>query len=173
MMHRFLPHTLLFIVVTLLQTFLFDNLSISVYFNPLIYIVFLLLMPLDTPPIGLLGAGLLLGVTMDYTMGAAGVNTIATLPIAFLRPWIIDLFVNRDGIREGGIPSADRMGSRKFLEYLIVTILLHHVIFFSFEALSWNHVLQTVLRIVVSTIVTIGFSWLIARFFTAKFTVRV
>ncbi len=173
MMHRILPYTLLFVVVTLLQTFLFDNLSISVYFNPLIYIVFLLLMPLDTPPIGLLGAGLLLGVTMDYTMGAAGVNTIATLPVAFLRPWIIDLFVNRDEIREGGVPSASRMGSRKFVEYLIVTILLHHVIFFSFEALSWSHVWQTVLRIIISTTVTIGFSWLIARFFTAKLPVRV
>ena len=79
-MHRTLPYLALFAVVVLLQVFLFDNLSISIYLNPLVYVAFIALLPLDTPPIVLLLSGLATGVTMDLAMGAAGVNTIATLP---------------------------------------------------------------------------------------------
>ena len=94
-MYRTLPYLGLFAAAALLQVFLFDNLTISIYLNPLVYIVFIALLPLDTPPAAALGAGLALGVTMDFAMGAAGINTIATLLIAFLRPtlagmiWII------------------------------------------------------------------------------------
>lgn len=74
-MYRTLPYLALFAATVLLQVFLFDNLSISVYLNPLVYIAFIVLLPLDTPPVVLLGAGLALGVTMDGAMGAAGINT--------------------------------------------------------------------------------------------------
>ena len=49
-MHRTLPYLALFAVVVLLQVFLFDNLSISIYLNPLVYVAFIALLPLDTPP---------------------------------------------------------------------------------------------------------------------------
>lgn len=172
-MYRSLPYLALFAVTVLLQVFLFDNLSISIYLNPLIYIAFILLLPLDTPHVVVLGAGLLLGVVMDYAMGAAGVNTISTLLIAFLRPWVIGLLYGRDDAREGGIPSPARLGLRVFLNYLILMTLLHHVVFFSLEALSWSHAMHTLLRIVLSTVVSVAFIWIIARIFTAKFPTRV
>ena len=69
-MPRIFPYLGLFVSAVLLQIFLFDNLSISVYLNPLVYIVFIAMIPLDARPVTLLGAGLLLGVTMDFAMGA-------------------------------------------------------------------------------------------------------
>lgn len=90
-MHKTLPYLALFAVVVLLQVFLFDNLSISIYLNPLVYVAFIALLPLDTPPVVLLLSGLATGVTMDLAMGAAGVNTIATLLIAFARPTLLGL----------------------------------------------------------------------------------
>ncbi len=173
MMVRTLPYLLLFAAAVLLQVFLFDNLTISVYFNPLVYIAFVLLLPLDTPHVGLLAAGLALGVTMDFAMGAAGVNTIATLFVAFVRPWVLGLFTGRDDAREGGVPSPERMGPRKFVHYLVVAVLLHHTLFFLLEALSFSHLMHTALRIAVSSACSVLFIWLIARLFTAKFPVRV
>lgn len=172
-MYRTLPYTVLFAAAVLLQVFLFDNLSIGIYFTPLVYIVFVLLLPMDTPHAALLAAGLVTGVVMDFAMGAAGVNTIATLFIAFVRPWVLGLFTGRDDAREGGVPSPERMGPRKFVLYLIVAVLLHHLVFFSFEALSWSLLLHTALRIVVSSASSVLFIWLIARVFTAKFPVRI
>ena len=167
-MHRTLPYLALFAVVVLLQVFLFDNLSISIYLNPLVYVAFIALLPLDTPPIVLLLSGLATGVTMDLAMGAAGVNTIA-----FARPTLLGLLYPRDDIREGGIPSTGRLGNRVFLNYLIVLVLVHHAVFFSLEALSWAHIVRTIVRTVASGAVSVAFIWVIARIFTAKLPVRI
>ena len=106
-------------------------------------------------------------------MGAAGINTIATLLIAFLRPTLIGMLYGSENAREGGIPSSARFGERLFVGYLVALTLIHHAVFFSLEALSWTHVLHTLLRIVVSSAVSVGFIWIIARIFTAKLPVRV
>ncbi|WP_290540644.1 rod shape-determining protein MreD [Alistipes sp.] len=167
-MYRTLPYLGLFATAVLLQVFLFDNLAISIYLNPLVYIVFIALLPLDTPPAAILGAGLVLGVTMDFAMGAAGINTIATLLIAFLYPTLAGMTCGRDNVREGGIPSSERLGERKFITFLVALTLVHHAVFFSLEALSWTHVLHTLTRITVSTTVSVVFIWIIARIFSAK-----
>lgn len=172
-MHRTLPYLALFVVVVLLQVFLFDNLSISIYLNPLVYVAFIALLPLDTPPIVLLLSGLAMGVTMDFAMGAAGVNTIATLLIAFARPTLLGLLYTRDDVREGGVPSTGRLGNRVFLNYIIVLVLIHHAVFFSLEALSWAHIVRTLVRTVASGAVSVAFIWAIARIFTAKLPVRI
>lgn len=124
-MYRTLPYLGLFAAAALLQVFLFDNLTISIYLNPLVYIVFIALLPLDTLPVAVLGAGLALGVTMDCVMGAAGINTIATLLIAFLRPTLIGMLYGSENAREGGIPSSARFGERLFVGYLVALTLIH------------------------------------------------
>ncbi len=172
-MYRTLPYLGLFAAAVLLQVFLFDNLSISIYLNPLVYIVFVALLPLDALPVALLGAGLALGVTMDCVMGAAGINTIATLLIAFLRPTLIGMLYGRENAREGGVPSSVRFGERIFVGYIVALTLIHHAVFFSLEALSWTHLPHTLLRIAVSSAVSVGFIWIIARIFTAKLPLRV
>ena len=172
-MYRKLPYFGLFAAAVLLHIFLFDNLSIRVYFNPLVYIVFIALLPLETLPVAVLGAGLALGVTMDCVMGAAGINTIATLLIAFLRPTLIGMLYGRENAREGGVPSSARFGERIFVGSLVALTLIHHAVFFSLEALSWIHLPHTLLRIAVSSAVSVGFIWIIARIFTAKLPLRV
>lgn len=172
-MYRIFPYLALFAVTVLLQVFLFDNLSICIYFNPLVYIAFILLLPLEVSAIVLLASGLVMGVTMDFAMGAAGVNTIATLLIAFVRPMIVGLLYGRDETREGGTPSPERFGARVFLNYLIVLVIVHHFVFFSLEALSWTHFLHTLVRILVSSAVSVGVIWLLTRLFTSKLPVRI
>ena len=171
-MYRTYPYLMLLVLTLIVQVFLLDNLAISIYFAPMIYLAFLLLLPLDTSHFKLLAAGFFTGWMMDYTMGTDGLNVIATLPVAFLRPWIIGFFYTREDPREGGIPSAERFGKVKFIRYIAVCVLLHHLLFFSFEALSWVHMGRTLLRIVLSSIASIYFIWLIARLFTLKLTVR-
>ena len=44
-MYRTVPYIVLFLILALLQIFLFDNLSISIYLCPLVYIGFIVLLP--------------------------------------------------------------------------------------------------------------------------------
>ena len=172
-MYRTFPYLILFAVTVLLQVFLFDNLMISVYLDPLVYVAFIALLPMDTKPVVLLLCGLALGVVMDFAMGAAGINTIATLLVAFVRPTLLVLLTGRDDGREGGVPSPERLGRTVFIEYLAVLVLLHHAVFFLLEALSWAHLLHTSVRVLLSGAVSVAFIWLIARIFTTKLPVRI
>lgn len=171
-MHHVPAYILLFIALSLVQIFLLNNLVVGSFLCPLIYVAFLILMRLDTMPIVMLACGLAMGMLMDLTMGVAGINTIATLLIAFLRPTLIRLVSPREEWRDDGIPSPERMGTSLFWSYLVVMVLLHHTVFFTLEALSWGHLLRTVARILTSSAATILLVWLTERLFTAKISAR-
>lgn len=171
-MHRIPAYIILFLMLALIQIFLLNNLMAGAFFCPLIYVAFIILLPLDTPPIVMLGCALAMGVTMDTTMGIAGLNTAATLPIAFFRPNILGLLSAHDEHRDDGIPSPKRMGVNLFWSYLVAMILIHHTLFFVMEALSWGHVGRTLLRILCSGATTTLLAWLTARLFTNKYSTR-
>ena len=167
-MYRTLPYLGLFAAAALLQVFLFDHLTISIYLNPLVYIVFIALLPLDTPPAAVLGAGLALGVTMDFAMGAAGINTIATLFVAFCRPTLLNLLAGKDEVKDGGIPNVNRLGIKKFIKYASFMVLLHSTVFFIFETLSLHFFYLTLLRILLSSAVTLLLVYFCQRLFSVN-----
>ena len=173
MTHRRILYFVLFAATQLLQAFLFNNLTLSVWFNPLIYVAFVALLPLETPHGLVLLGGLAAGFAADWFMGGAGINTIATVFAAFVRPFLLELLFEKENIREGGIPSSERLGRWGFLRYLAVFVLLHHFVFFALEALSWARFGQTLLRVAVSGTAAVALTWLAARLFTSKLTVRV
>ena len=84
-MYRLLEYGILFFVMVILQVFLFSRIGISIYVNPLVYIAFLILLPMEIAGALLLVLGMVLGMTVDFFMGTAGINTIATLFAAFCR----------------------------------------------------------------------------------------
>ena len=110
---------------------------------------------------------------MDWTMGAAGINTAATLPVAMMRLRLLQAIGGRENIRLGGVPSPMRLGAGNFLRYLMVLVAAQHLIFFLLESLSWQQMGHTLLRFAVSSTVAVAFVWLLARLFTAKLSVRV
>ena len=46
-MYRLLEYGILFFVMVILQVFLFSRIGISIYVNPLVYIAFLILLPME------------------------------------------------------------------------------------------------------------------------------
>lgn len=173
MMHRWFRYLLLFVVTQLLQAFLCNNLTLGVWFNPLVYIAFVVLLPLEIPAGALLLAGAAAGVAADWFMGTAGLNTLCAVPVAFVRPYLLPLLFEKENIREGGFPSPERLGGSGFLRYAVLLIGLHHLLFFMLESLSWSRMPQTLLRIAASGAGTLFFTWLLARLFASKTTVRI
>ncbi|HIW52564.1 MAG TPA: rod shape-determining protein MreD [Candidatus Alistipes excrementipullorum] len=171
-MYRTGEYILLFAASVLLQIFFFDELSLSACFAPLVYSVFIILLPLNTPSIAVLAAGLVTGVVMDFAMGTAGLNTIATLAVAYLRMPLLNIIFGHNNVREGGVPSAARMGRRHFGYYLVAMTLLHNALFFGFEAFTTSYLWHQLLRFAVSAAASLLFVWAIARLFTSKLSAR-
>ena len=154
-MYRILEYTLLFIVVVVLQVFLFDNMRIGFYLNPFIYLAFVILLPVNTKSYIVILLAAFMGIVIDFLTGTAGVSTASTALAAFCRPAVLKLFLGTDEIEEGGIPNIRKIGVAKFIGYSLVIILLHNIVFFALEALSFSEAWFAVIRIAVSTTSTL------------------
>ena len=71
-MHRVVEYTLMFLVLVLLQVFLFDNLNLSPYLYPLVYVGFIILLPVGLHPAWTLLLGFLVGAVTDLLSGTPG-----------------------------------------------------------------------------------------------------
>ncbi len=164
-MFRILPYIALLLTAVLSQIFIFDTLSTSVLVAPLVYIVFIVMLPIESSQIVMFACGVMLGSIMDVTMGTSGLNSIATIAIAFFRAPILKLIVGHKRSAERGVPSEILFGDRAYIRYVVTLVALHHALFFLFESLSSIHLLYTLWRFTISTAVSILFVWLIARLY--------
>lgn len=154
-MIRFLEYAATFVLLVILQEFVFDNINLGGVVNPYIYIMFIILLPLDTPGWMLLMLGFGAGATVDFMSGTAGLQTIASTWLAFVRPTVAGLLLGKDLVYDGGIPNAGRVGTGKFLRYLAVMVVLFNIPFSILEDLSGSAGVLA-LRIVLSSAFSVG-----------------
>ncbi|MBO5962578.1 MAG: hypothetical protein J6Q01_05510 [Alistipes sp.] len=161
-------YTVLTLVVLFVQVFVLNNLSISPLVAPMVYIILILLMPIESLQWKMLSVGLLLGILMDITMGTPGLNTMVTLPIAFFRRPLLFALGGLSSIsKEEGIPSIKRLGMR-FHRYFILMIILHSVLFYFVEWLSFDNFGTLVLRIIFSTLCSLVLDYIIISLFMKR-----
>jgi rod shape-determining protein MreD len=161
-------YTVLTLVVLFVQVFVLNNLSISPLVAPMVYIILILLMPIESSQWKMLSVGLLLGILMDITMGTPGLNTMVTLPIAFFRRPLLFALGGLSSIsKEEGIPSIKRLGMR-FHRYFILMIILHSVLFYFVEWLSFDNFGTLVLRILCSTLCSLVLDYIIISLFMKR-----
>ncbi len=161
-------YILLTFVALFVQVFILNNLSISPLVIPMVYIIPIVMMPIESSQFKMLLAGLLLGVAMDIAMGTMGLNTITTLPIAFFRRPILNSLAGLSSIsKEEGIPSIKRLGVR-FHNYFIFMIVFHLLLFYFAEWLSFDNFGTLILRIVCSTVVSLLLDYIIIMLFMKR-----
>ena len=154
-MHKLFEYTVFFVALLLLQIFLFNNLNLSVFVHPLVYVAFIVLLPMETRPLAMLMLGLVMGVAVDLMSGGAGLNTIATLLAAFTRRRILLLMVGKEIVEQGGIPCSNVLGTGRFLRYAVMVVLVQCIALFTFEALNFSYFHYTLLKIALSSVLTL------------------
>ncbi len=154
-MYYALKYGLLFLVIILLQVLLFNNLDLNIYTSPFVYVAFVALLPMELASIYVLLLGFVMGVTMDVSMLTMGINTIASLFTAYTRSFILELTVGKEILNDGGVPSIKRLGFVKMVRYITLFCLIHCIIFFSLETLSFQYMYLTVLQIICSTLISV------------------
>ncbi len=165
-MHRIAEYVLLFVVLALLQVFLFANLNLGIWANPLVYVALVVLLPMETRPLWVLLTGLAMGVAMDFLLATAGLNTIAILVTAFVRKPVMMLMLGKETVGDGGAPCSARVGAGKFMRYCAALVLVHCTVFFLFEVFGLHAIHITALKIVLSTAITVGLIYIIQLLFS-------
>ncbi|MDP4267135.1 MAG: rod shape-determining protein MreD, partial [Bacteroidota bacterium] len=90
-----------FVLLIFIQILILNNIELSGFINPYIYVLFIILLPFDIPRWSLLVIGFITGITVDMFSNTLGMHTTATVFMAFCRPFILNMLINKEEI-EGG-----------------------------------------------------------------------
>ena len=145
-----------FIVLVLFQVLVLNNIQFSGYVNPFMYVLFILLLPFETPRWLLLFSGFLLGLSVDIFSNTLGLHASASVFMAFMRPYILTIMAPRDGYETGTYPRIFYYGLTWFLNYTIILVLMHHVFLFYFEVFRFAEFFRTLLRVIFSSAFSIA-----------------
>ncbi|HPA87962.1 MAG TPA: rod shape-determining protein MreD [Bacteroidales bacterium] len=149
------------VVLILFQLLVMNNIQFSGFVNPYVYIMIILLLPSVTPAWALLLISFLTGLVVDLFSGSPGMHASATVMAGFARPYVLRLIAPRDGYESGSDLSMLAYGFRWFFTYAAIIIVIHHTTLFFVEVFRLTDFFRTILRILLSSVFTLGFVLLI------------
>ena len=134
-----------FIGLILIQGLILNNILVAGYINPQLYILFILLLPFETPKWLLLISAFFIGILVGLFTNSSGAHAAASTLIAFIRPSLIKSLTPKRELEAGVNPGIHNISFRWFFFYSLVLISIHHFSLFFLEAFSFNNSLQTLL----------------------------
>jgi hypothetical protein len=167
-MNSTLLNTLRFIGLILLQVLILNHIELIGYVNPFVYILFVLMLPLSTPGWLLLLLSFGTGYTIDVFMSSAGLHTAATVFMAFMRPYVVQLATGAKDPEMLNNPGLSQMGIRWWFSYSLSLVFLHHFALFLLESFSFSQLGYTLIRIVLSVLFTEILILLLSYFFATR-----
>ncbi|MBE9511504.1 MAG: rod shape-determining protein MreD [Bacteroidetes bacterium] len=142
-------------VLVLFQVLVLNNIQVCGYINPYMYVLFILLLPFETPRWLLLISGFVIGISIDLFVNTPGMHTSATVFMAFLRPYVLKILRPHDEYKSGSYPRLYYYGFTWFLKYSLVLVFLHHTFLFYVEAFRMTFFFHTMLRVLLSTLFSV------------------
>ncbi len=155
MISLFTTNTLRFIFLILIQALVLNNVGLYNMVNPYLYVLFIILLPLETPLYLLLGISFLMGLSIDTFSNTGGLHAAASTFIAFLRPLILLLITPRGGYEHQTVPNLKSLGFIWFISYASIMVFIHHLLLFNIEVFRFSEFLITLSRTVFSSLFTL------------------
>lgn len=152
----------------ILQVVIVQNIQLGSYIIMLPYILAIILLPFETPRLLLIFTSFLLGVIIDYFFDSSGLHASACTLLGFSRYYVLKFISPREGYDAGVQPSVEDMGLAWFLSYAGTLVVIHHFYFFFMEAFRFSEFFHTFLRVILSSIGTFGFIYLLQFLFYYK-----
>lgn len=146
-----------FFGLLLLQGIIIYNVDINMYVHPMIYPLFILLLPIEINFYLLLVLAFTIGISVDMFSSTFGLNASSAVFLAYIRPLILKLLQPRDGYENIDEPNITQMGRLWFIYYTGLMILLHNLWFFSLEYLNFYFFISIIVKSILSGIVSLIF----------------
>lgn len=140
--------------LVLLQLMVFNGIHLFGFSTPAVYLLALLLLPLELPRSLQYLIGFATGLVIDIFMHIQGVNTAACLIVMFVRPYLVKILNGRNSTEGVDRPIPGVKDFKWLLMYVLLLSLLHQLLVVMLETKSFHNFGYTSLAILCNTIFT-------------------
>jgi len=137
----------------LLQVLILNRIHLFGYATPILYSYFLLKLPMGRNVFFVIIAAFLMGLSIDIFLNTPGMNAAAITIVAAFQRNIRSLFFDQNEYYEEFIPSIHAT-TKPFLRFAAFMVSLHIALLFMIEAFTLFNLVNTLLRIASSTLVS-------------------
>lgn len=143
-----------FLVLLALQVLIFNHVRLFGFLNPNIYILALLLLPLDIPKSAQYAIAFATGFIVDVFLMTLGVHTTAAMLLIVLRPYVMNLFNTNKKKEEKDVPLPGRKDLKWLTSYTLLMVFIHQTLVTMLEVFSFQRFGLTLLSIILNTLFT-------------------
>ncbi len=165
MINEVIRNSIRFVLLVLLQVLIVQNIHLGAYVILFPYILFILLLPFETPKLLVMLIAFFTGLVIDMFYDTAGIHAAVCTLIGYSRHYILKVLAPREGYDAGQSPTIQSMGAVWFITYSATIIFIHHLFFFYLEIFRFSEFFTTLLRVFLSTIGTFVFVYVIQFLF--------
>lgn len=149
---NFILNIIRFIVLVLLQVLIFNNIKLFGYLNPFVYILFIILYPINSNKSLLLLLSFFLGLLLDSFSDTGGIHATACVLIAYIRP-LFFRFSFGVSYEYQTIRVSEKVNSER-ISFILLMVFVHHLIIYLLELSRFGMLLDILLKTVLNTIFT-------------------
>ena len=150
-------------ILIALQIFLFNRLQLGCWGYPMVYILFLINLPAQTPRWAEMLTGFTIGMIFDLWFSSLGIHTAACVAISYLRPLMLGNFLQESERLSGEVRSLT-IGRIEYLKLAIILVVIHHFIVFALETWNfqnwWMVLVQTLVSSIFTLVIVLGYDFL-------------
>lgn len=170
MINEVVRNSIRFVLLVLLQVLIVQNIHLGAYVILFPYILFILLLPFETPKLLVMLIAFATGLIIDMFYDTAGIHAAVCTLVGYSRHYVLKVLAPREGYDAGQTPTIQSMGAVWFITYAATIIFIHHLFFFYLEIFRFSEFFPTLLRVFLSTFGTLIFVYVIQFLFykTAK-----
>ena len=154
MANTILRYGLLFIICILLQVLIFNQIALFHIAVPIVFIYFIIRLPIYLKLSYLFTLSFLLGLIVDIFSDTPGVNALACTLIAAIRTPIYYAYMAKDDITVRLTPGISTMGFLDYSKYLLTFIVIYCLLVFTIEYFSFADVKGIVILSAASSAIT-------------------
>jgi len=144
-----------FVFLILLQVGLINNIELSIFMSPMLIVLFIILLPIETPKWLLLFSAFLLGLIVDIFMNSLGILAFSSVLVAYLRPFYLIITAPRDGYEKGNVLGIKDYGWSWYLRYALALTLILHFFYFLLIGFGQENFLVVLWQTIISSFVTL------------------
>lgn len=144
-----------FLLFILLQVTIVRHLDLGILFNPFLFIGAILMIPFGIDKKWVLVIAFATGLIIDMFYNTLGMNAAACTFMAYCRPAVLRLYAPSGEYNPDASATINSMGIQWIIRYAGTLIFIHHFILFYLEMLSFHDFFLTLLKVILSGILTL------------------